>query len=523
VDVRKNKREEGLSKRRNLAEPPLQAWTAPEAPVPGLAPVSQPQQQSNGRQPVLGDIPSMMEGMNNSNDAAIQLQSLRGFRRLLSAENNPPVQACIDCGAVPMFVHFLQRLDNTDLQFEAAWALTNIASTERTRVVVEQGAVPYLVQLLQSPNADIREQCAWCLGNVAGDGHELRDLVLSYNAMPYLLANIAQPANASLLKNCVWALKNFCRGKPQPQLSVLAPALPMLAQIMMTPNQEADALVDATWAFSYISDGEEERIQAVVSQGVVPVFVSMLTSTKPNMIVPALRTLGNIVSGNEAQTQAVVDAGALAAVVLLLSHQRRSIRKEACWMLSNIAAGSIKQLNILMSTPNLLAAVLSQLDTSAEWDVRKEAAWVVSNIATGGTTAHIVQLVEGGSIRPICGLLDVAEVRVLLIAMEALEAILKVGASNAAYSSFAELVDNEEGIHKLEALQEHENAEVYAKAVHLLEAYFGGEEEEDESQNTAPVANASSFSFGLQAPASNKMVGNGFQFGAQPAQFNFGL
>jgi hypothetical protein len=44
--------------------------------------------------------------------------------------------------------------------------------------VAEYGAAPYLVSLLMSPSADVREQCAWCLGNIAGDCTELRDLVL---------------------------------------------------------------------------------------------------------------------------------------------------------------------------------------------------------------------------------------------------------------------------------------------------------------------------------------------------------
>jgi len=47
---------------------------------------------------------------------------------LLSLENDPPIQAVIDANVVPKLIIFLSRNDLPKLQFEAAWALTNIAS-----------------------------------------------------------------------------------------------------------------------------------------------------------------------------------------------------------------------------------------------------------------------------------------------------------------------------------------------------------------------------------------------------------
>jgi hypothetical protein len=82
------------------------------------------------------------------------------------------------------------------MQFEAAWAITNVASgtSVHTEAVIEAGAVQILLRLLaSSSSAEVAEQALWGLGNVVGDGPRNRDAVLNAGIVPVILTHLSNP------------------------------------------------------------------------------------------------------------------------------------------------------------------------------------------------------------------------------------------------------------------------------------------------------------------------------------------
>ena len=495
VSIRKNKRQESLQKRRQAASgndsrPP--AFGEPPGPPatskfdPENAIMTSEHQNTiiyDKKQEVLFDpaeLPKLMSAINSS-DRNLQLAATSHFRKLLSIETKPPIAEVIQCGVVSRFITFLKIREDPALQFEASWALTNIASgtTDQTKVVIQHGAVPLFVSLLSSPNEDVKEQAVWALGNISGDSSRCRDLVLDAQALAPLVKCLFSAKRLTMLRNATWAISNLSRGKPPPQFSKVKECLPVLSRLIFSIDDEV--LTDACWALSYLSEGSPERIQALIDAGVIRRLVELLMHPRVGVVIPALRTIGNVVTGDDLQTQTVIDAFAIPPLVEQLHSSKRGIKKEACWTLSNITAGSRNQIQRVIEAGAIKPLV--SLLTCSDFDIRREAAWALANACSGGSDRQILCVVECGFIPPLIDLLTPHDSRMTLVLLEALDHILKAGRNKAKrdgalHNPFAIQVERVRGIDKLEHLSSGDNDDIYEKTYHLLHEFFGAEPED---------------------------------------------
>ncbi|XP_020518750.1 importin subunit alpha-9 isoform X3 [Amborella trichopoda] len=438
-----------------------------------------------------------------------KLEVLRTLRCLLSKSTVPPVETAVQAGVVPLLVECLSFGSPDEQRFgfdkaqhglkfmfrrislcskeellEAAWCLTNIAAGEAEQTKALLPALPLLVAHLgDRSSVPIAEQCAWALGNVAGEGEELRNILIAQGALP-ALARMMLSDNGSMARTAAWALSNLIKG-PHPwaatELIKINGALDAIIRHMKKADDEL--ATEVAWVVVYLTALSNSATSLLVNSDLVQLLVGRLAASEClQLLIPVLRSIGNLVACDSHVADEVLAAGygttdnVMGALVKCLSSDHRVLKKEAAWVLSNIAAGSLahKQLIYFSDALPLLLHLLS----TAPFDIRKEVAYALGNVCVVQSEGshqpnlildHLVSLVDRGCLPGFISLVRSPDLEAARLGLQFLEMVMR-GLPN---GRGPKLVEREDGIDAMERFQFHENEHLRSMANELVDKYFG--------------------------------------------------
>ncbi|XP_071709844.1 importin subunit alpha-9-like isoform X2 [Rutidosis leptorrhynchoides] len=413
-----------------------------------------------------------------------KVNALRDLRRLLSRSDFPVVEIAIKRGAISLLSQCLSFGSEDEQLVEAAWCLTNISAgkSEETKALLP--TLPLLIAHLGGKSSlSVAKQCAWALGNVAGEGDELRDLLLSQGALR-LVARMMMSDDASTVRIASWVLSNFIKGSDPETAAELVKIDGVLDAILLhLKKPDVELTTEVAWVVAYLS-ASDVAASMLIKTDVIQVLVGRLASSNSlQSLIPLLRSLGNLMASDDYTTDDVLVPGheitdsIIRSLSKCLKSDHRGLKKEAAWVLSNIAAGSAGHKQLICKSE--AASILLKLLNTEQFDLKREVAYVIGNLCVGPADDgsrrpsllmdHLVSFVRNGCLNGFIHLVRSADSEAARIGLQFIQLVLR-GMPD---GEGQKLIEGADGIDAIEMLQYHENDDLSMMAGFLLDSYFG--------------------------------------------------
>jgi importin subunit alpha-6/7 len=280
------------------------------------------------------------------------IQALKDLRSLLSSPilsmdtdlEATIIDTIINAEVVPLLIIALQPPPTAPVEdnqacsrqsiYEAAWCLTNLAAGSSKKAVdVILPAAPLLISLIKCEESssggtwgrEVAEQCAWAIGNLAGDVHEAYDydyqsdteknavrVLISYgavNALSQMIVSSAQALketqqqqhqeqdtatyNDTTIITCgvtaAWALSNVIKQSGPLEVSqfMSCPGAAEAAIYILSSVQAAsaagaaiaDLVAEVCWVLSMVTACKEvHHLNRIIQLGVLPELMTVLVA-----------------------------------------------------------------------------------------------------------------------------------------------------------------------------------------------------------------------------------------------------
>lgn len=98
----------------------------------------------------------------------------------------------------------------------------------------------------------------------------------------------------------------------------------------------------------------------------------------------------------------------------------------------------------------------------------------MTNLTSGGTVEQLANVVQMNALPALCNLLVTKDWGITTIVLDGLNNILSAAQKMGQLEQVALIMEEVGGLDKLEALQHHENEQIYQKSMSMIDTYFSG-------------------------------------------------
>ncbi|EPS72639.1 hypothetical protein M569_02116, partial [Genlisea aurea] len=411
-----------------------------------------------------------------------RVNGLRCLRKILSKSEYPPVEAVLSAGGMPPLVQCLSFGSNNEQLLEAAWCFTNMAAGNLYEVDPFLPALPLLIAHIGDKSSiHVAEQCAWALGNLAAEGKEMRNIMLSQGAL-LPLAKMVLANKGSAVRTAAWALSNLLKGRDPAAAAKLIKVDGIVDGILHhLASRDEELATEIGWVVVYLTALSDLATTLLGRSSLPDVLVKrLMSSNSTSLLIPILRSLGNLVAGDPYVANTVFAPGneitvnAVEAITKCLKFENHALQKESAWVLSNLAAGSLDHKRLIHSSVEAMDSLIVLL-SAAPFDVRKEAAYVLGNICVVSDERanviieHLISIVGRGCLSGFVNLVRSPDTEAAMMGLQFMELVLREMPD---LEGVKIVEDLDGGIEAVERFQFHENEVLRNMANELADKYF---------------------------------------------------
>ncbi|CAG9332791.1 unnamed protein product [Blepharisma stoltei] len=446
----------------------------------------------------LNDIHYSLETFKNiligEYSSELKLEALRITRHFLTRGEAilDKAQIYAELGYIQSYIDLLNPHNPKEVQYEASWALCNLASCshEIVEILISKGIIPACLGVINSESLDIIENAVWCLGNIAGDHKEYRVLMIKSYVFEFLV-NLLKDMHehpSPALNALLYALKNISRSIIHANIELVKKLLTLIKPLFQAAStREIEDLLTILYC---ITNGKEKWLQAIIDNGYGPIIIDSCDLPNQAASLLAYKALGNLLGGNVSQAEYVINLGAIEKIHKAVRSLDYHIRKEGFWALSNITAGSASQVKRIINS-DLIDIAIRGLTENDE-GIKYECGYVIANCFFRGEIEDIFELVNKGILLAFGQSIEInSDVKLIKLLLESAFQLLKLASDESRLEAMKLEFEKANLVDVIDGLSHHENKVIETIAKGLISEYF----HEDDSDQIFLQDNFQSYEF----------------------------